>query len=129
MALAAIFYFQKRRQQMAQDPRRQLDLAAHAALRAQLAAMEQALANNSAPAFFTAARQAVRTELARHWRLSPGQVNAAEITRRLNGDAAELRNLFAIADAVVYSGEAVPPAVLQRWKNIVMHQLKKLEEP
>jgi hypothetical protein len=90
--------------------------------------MEQALVANSAPAFFTAARQAVQAELARRWQLSASQVTAAEINRRLNGDASDLRTLFAVADDVVYSGQRVPPAELQRWKDTVMHQLKQLEE-
>jgi hypothetical protein len=91
--------------------------------------MEQALAANSAPAFFTAARQAMQTALAHRWQLSASQVTAAEINQRLNGDAGDLRTLFAVADDVVYSGQHVPPAELQHWKDTVIHQLKQLEEP
>jgi hypothetical protein len=128
MALIAGLFVQRRRQRLAQDSERTRNRATQTAVREQLEAMEQALVANSAPAFFTAARQAVQAELARRWQLSASQVTAAEINRRLNGDASDLRTLFAVADDVVYSGQRVPPAELQRWKDTVMHQLKQLEE-
>jgi hypothetical protein len=129
MALIAGLFVHRRRQRLAQDSERMRNRAAQAAVREQLEAMEQALSVNSAPAFFTAARQAVQTELARRWQISLSQVTSAEINRRLNGDAGDLRSLFAVTDDVVYSGQCVPTAELQRWKDTVIHQLKQLEEP
>jgi hypothetical protein len=129
MALITGLFVQRRRQRLAQDSERTRNRAAQAAVREHLEAMEQALAANSAPAFFTAARQAVQAELARRWQLSTSQVTAAEINLRMNGDAGDLGTLFAVADDVVYSGQHVPPAELQRWKDTVIHQLKQLEEP
>jgi len=129
MALIAGLFVQRRRQRLAQDSERTRNRAAQAAVREQLEAMEQALAANSAPAFFTAARQAMQTALAYHWQLSASQITAAEINHRLNGDAGDLRTLFAVADDVVYSGQHVPPSELQHWKDTVIHQLKQLEEP
>jgi hypothetical protein len=90
--------------------------------------MKQALASNSAPAFFAAARQAVQQQLALCWNLSTSQVTSAEIDHRLNGDGKDLRNLFAFADDVVYSGRPVAAAELQRWNEVVMGQLERLEE-
>jgi hypothetical protein len=127
MALFAGLFIQHRRQQIAQDSERTRYRAMQAAVREQLEAMEQALAANSAPAFFTAARQAVQAELARRWQLPTAQVTAAEINQRLNGNADDLRTLFTMADDVMYSGRYVPPAELQRWNDAVMHQLKQLE--
>jgi hypothetical protein len=129
MALIAGLFIQRRRQRLAQDSERTRNRAAQVAMREQIEAMEQALAANSAPAFFTAARQAMHTALASRWQLCASQVTAAEINQRLNGDAGDLRTLFAVADDVVYSGQHVPPAELLRWKDTVMHQLKQLEEP
>ncbi|HUC85492.1 MAG TPA: BatD family protein [Candidatus Acidoferrales bacterium] len=128
MALAAAFFIQQRRQRLAQDPQRELDRAAHAAMREQLTAMEQALGANSAPAFFTAARQVVQQALAWRWQLAVNKVTAAELARRLNGRGDELRHLFAVADDVLYSGRRVPQAEMERWKKTVTQQLEELEE-
>jgi hypothetical protein len=127
-ALIAGLLIQRRRQRLAQNSERTRNRAAQAAVQEQLEAMGQALAANSAPAFFTAARQAVQVELARRWRLSASQVTAIEINQRLNGDAGDLRTLFAVADDVIYAGRYVPPAELKRWNDTVTHQLKQLEE-
>ncbi len=126
-ALVAGLFIQRRRQRLAQDLVRTRNRAAQAVVREQLAAMDQALATNSAPEFFTAARQAVQVELARRWQLSVSQVTAAEINRRLNGDAGDLRTLFTVADDVVYSGRSLSPAELQQWKETVTQQLKQWE--
>jgi hypothetical protein len=127
MALLAGLLIHRRRERLAHDPQHARNRVAQAAVREQIAAMEQALAANSAPEFFTAARQVMQEKLAQYWRLSPSQVTSAEINRRLNGDDGDLRNLFAVADDVVYSGQRVPAAELQRWKETVVQQLKKLE--
>ncbi len=128
MALIAGLLVYRRRQQLVNDPRWIRDRAAQAAIQKQLMTMERALAANSAPAFFTAARQAVQEQLARRWQLSATQVTSAEINQRLNGDAKDLRNLFAVADDVVYSGRSVPPAELHRWKETVIRQIESLEK-
>ena len=130
MVLIAGLFVQRRRQRVALDPERTRNRATQVVVREQVEAMEQALAENSAPAFFTAARQAVQAELAKRWQLAASQVTFGEINRRLNGnngDATELRRLFAVADDVLYSGRRLPPAELQFWKDTVVHQLKQLE--
>lgn len=128
MALIAGLYVQRRRQRRAQDAEWTRNRAAQACVWEQLEAMEQALAANSAPAFFTAARQAVQAEFARRLRLSPSQVTAAQICQRWNGAAGDWRSLFAVADDVNYSGRSVPLEDLQRWNETVRHHLKTLEE-
>ena len=90
--------------------------------------MNQAIVANSAPAFFTAARQAVQEQLAWRWRLSASQVTGAEIDLRSNCNADELRTLFAVADDVVYSGRCVSSAELKSWKDTVIQLLDKCEE-
>jgi hypothetical protein len=128
MALIADLLLHRRQKRLAQDPERARDRATKAALREQLAAMDEALAANSAPAFFSAARHAVQEQLGTRWQLPASQVTSAEINRRLNGEGADLRNLFAVADDIVYSGRRIPAAELQHWKDTVMHQLRNLEE-
>jgi hypothetical protein len=117
-----------RRKRLALDPERARSRTAKAALQEKLAAMDQAVAANSAPAFFTAARHAVQEQMAWRWHLSASQVTTAEIDRRLNGQGSGLRDLFAVADDIVYSGRKVPQSELLRWKETVMHQLKNLEQ-
>lgn len=126
-ALFAGLFVHRRRQRLAQDPERKRNRAAHAAIREQLLAMDQALTANSAPSFFSAARQAVQERLALRWQLSSSQVTPAVIKRHLNGDANALQALFAVTDDVVYSGRSMPSAELQRWKDTVIQQLKELE--
>jgi hypothetical protein len=128
LALFAGLLLHRRRQRLAHDPELARHRAAQAAIREQLAAMDQALAANSAPAFFTAARQVVQEKLARCWHLSASEVTAAEINQRLNGNAGDLRTLFTVADDVVYSGRRLPSAELRHWKDTVLQQLKQLEE-
>jgi hypothetical protein len=128
LALIIGFAAQRRRERLAHDPQQARNRAAQSHVREQLAAMDQALATNSAPAFFTAARQAVQEKLAQRWQLPSSQVTLAEINRRLNGDGEDLRTLFKVTDDVVYSGQRVPPAELGRWKDVVLNQLKRLEE-
>ena len=128
MVLIAGLLLHRRQKRLSQDPERARNRSAKAAIREQLAAMGQALAANSAPAFFIAARHVVQEQLAERWKISATQVTAVEINRRLNGDGDDLRNLFAVADDVVYSGRRMPATELQHWKDTVMHQLKNLEE-
>lgn len=128
VALLAGRLLLRRRERLAHDPQTGRNRASQMAVRAQLVSMERALAANSAPAFFTAARQALQEKLAQRWQLPSSQVTPAELNRRLNGDASDLRTLFAVADDVVYSGRRVPPAELQHWKDVVIQQLKELEE-
>ena len=128
MALLIGFAVHRRQERLAHDPQQTRNRAAQAHVREQLAAMDQALAANSAPAFFTAARQAVQEKLAQRWQLPTSQVTLTEINRRLNGDGEDVRTLFKVTDDVVYSGQRMPPAELGRWKDVVLHQLKRLEE-
>jgi hypothetical protein len=127
-ALAAAFLVQRRRQRLAHDPQRIRNRVVQAAVREQLLTMEQAFAANNASVFFTAARQAIQEQLALRWRLSATQITPAEINRRLNGDGNELRTLFAVSDAVVYSGQRVSPGDLKHWNDLVIQQLRKLED-
>jgi len=127
MALVIVFLIHRRRQRQARDPRRARERSVEAAIREELAAMDEALAANSAPAFFSAARHAVQERLAHLWKLPVSQVTVAEINRRVNGQGDDLRALFAIADSVIYSGQRVLPGDLERWKHIVIHHLRRLE--
>jgi hypothetical protein len=127
-ALAGALFVYRRRKRLSHDPARIRSRDAHTAVRAQLQNMDQALATQDAPAFFTAARQAVQERLAGQWGLPASRVTASEIGSRLNGTAGGLRDLFSIADDVVYSGQRIPVAVLQRWRDTVIQQLKDLEE-
>jgi hypothetical protein len=128
LTLTCAVLLHRRRQRLAIDADRVRSRAADAAVRKQRATMERALAADSAPAFFTAARQAVQEELGRQWHLPASEVTSAEIDHRLNGTGAALRDLFDIADGVVYSGRPMPAAELKRWGQTVVQQLKELEQ-
>jgi hypothetical protein len=128
VALIIVLGVHRRKQRQALDLRHAGERATEAAICEQLAAMDEALAANSAPAFFKAARHVVQERLAQRWNLPISHVTAAEISRRLNGRADDLRTLFTFAEEVVYSGRRVLPEDLKRWKDTVTHHIKRLED-
>jgi len=89
-----------------------------------LAQMDSAATQQDAATFFFAARQALQHTLASKWKMSPGAITLAEIDSRLNGANENIRQIFALADELAYSGGAAIDADFSAWKQTV-HQLIK----
>jgi len=89
-----------------------------------LAEMDSAAAQQDAATFFFAARQALQQSLASKWKMTPGAITLAEIDARLNGANENIRQIFALADELAYSGGAAIDADFSAWKQTV-HQLIK----
>lgn len=117
------------RQKLANDPRYARAAAAQQAIAVQLTAMDGAMQNHEAAAFFTAALRAIQQRLGARWGVNPESITLDEVRSRMNGEADTLRPLFEMADQVSYSGQALGDADFRHWKEFVTTQLKRLENP
>jgi hypothetical protein len=127
-AMAASLTLHRRRERLANDPRRALACAASRAVRERLDAMESALRSGDAQGFFLAAREALQHRLSARLGLPAHAITLAEVHARMNGEGDGFRTFFEIADEVIYTGRTFPVADLSSWKETVQIELKKLEE-
>ncbi len=94
-------------------------------LRALRAAVERAIAQSDAPAFFAACRAAAQERLAPRWGCAPGSITLAEMRQR--GAPAELQAFFETADAVAYSGRAVSQEEMEHWQRRLVAALESMK--
>jgi hypothetical protein len=85
--------------------------------------MDAASAAGDPAHFFQSARVALQQQLATRWQVAPGSITTVEIDARLNGDGAEIRRIFALADQAAYSREQLTTADFQQWKETIRNQL------
>jgi len=85
--------------------------------------MSAASAAGDAALFFNTARAAIQQVLSARQRIPPEQITAAEVDAQLGADAADIRQIFALADEANYAGRALQPADFERWTQIVRRQL------
>jgi len=128
MLLAGGFWFLKRRERLAGDPRRARESASSANLRESLARMDGALQSGEVALFFISARRALQEGLARLWHVPPSAVTVAELNARLNGAGGEIHTVFRLAEQAAYAGQSLAPGDLQHWRQIVRDELKRMEE-
>jgi len=93
-----------------------------------LAEMDAASRAGDASLFFQSARTALQQQMAGRWHVAPASITIAEIDAHLNGDGAEIRRVFALADQAAYSGQHLSTADFQQWKDIVRNQLNDKEK-
>ena len=91
------------------------------------AAMHDAVQRNDAPAFFSAARQAVLLQWGAQHNLRPEMVTPAIIAERDPERAERLAPLFAQADEVIYSGLSAGNLDLADWERHVREELAPLQ--
>jgi len=120
--------FLRRRERRANDADGARRREASSAIGQCLAEMDAASAADDAPRFFQSARAALQAQLATRWHVAPASITIAEIDERLNGDGAEIRRIFALADQAAYSGQHLTTDDFQQWKETVCDQLKRTEE-
>jgi len=90
--------------------------------------MDAASQVGDATLFFQSARAALQQQMAGRWHVAPASITITEIDAHLNGDGAEIRRVFALADQAAYSGQHLSMADFQQWKDIVHDQLNDKEE-
>jgi hypothetical protein len=114
---------------------RQRERSAHAArsgerlLRAKvdaaLAQMSAAAAAGDAALFFASARIALQQILGRQWQVPADDVSTADVDSRLGSAAADIRQIFMLADEANYSGHRIKATDFNRWTQTVRGQLSQ----
>jgi hypothetical protein len=89
--------------------------------------MDVASTADDAARFFQSARVALQQKLGTRWHVAPASITIAEIDGRLNGQGAEIRRVFALADQAAYSGQRLSTADFNQWKEVVRQQIKQTE--
>ncbi len=128
LGFATGFVFLRRRERSGNDADGARRREAMSAIDHCLAEMDAASAAGDPTHFFQSARAALQEKLATRWNVAPASITIAEIDARLNGDGAEIRRVFALADHAAYSGQHTSTADFQQWKETVRAQLKPTEE-
>jgi hypothetical protein len=108
----------------ASDPsRRRAQRGKSKAARRALVQVEAAARSGDTTQFFNSARTTLQHTLGARWHLAPEQVTTAEVEARLGSTEADIRELFALADAARYSGEPPTATDFARWLQIVRREL------
>jgi BatD DUF11 like domain len=128
LCLACGLIFLRRRERRMNDADGARQREASSAIASCLAEMEAASIAGDAVRFFQCARAALQQRLAARWHVVPASITIAEIDARLNGEGAEIRRIFALADQAAYSGQHLGAGDFQQWKETVRGQLKHTEE-
>ena len=128
IALIVILLILRRRRRLACDPEFARSTAADAAVRAQLAAMDEAARKEQAVEFFTSARNAFQQRLAERWDVKPESITVADVNARLNGEAEGVRAVFEMADRLRFSPETIGETDLRRWKKQIVDELQQLKK-
>ena len=128
LALIVLLLILRRRRRLVSDPEFARSTAADAAVRAQLAAMDQAARKEQAVEFFTSARNAFQQRLAERWNVKPESITLADVNARLNGEAEGVRAVFEMADRLRFSPETIGETDLRRWKKQIVDELQQLKK-
>jgi hypothetical protein len=94
----------------------------NAAARA-MAPLEAAARTGNALSFFDEARRLLLRSFATRWQMPADQINAAVIRNRLGASAADVVQLFTLADETRYAGYRPDKAELESWLRLVRGQL------
>jgi hypothetical protein len=115
----------RRRERNANDVQRKRERARSQMTHAALEQMAAASAARDTPAFFNSARSALQQALGARWRVPPEHITGADVDTRLesDGDKDDIRQIFALADEVNFSGDDPRVADFARWTELVHRQL------
>ena len=89
--------------------------------------MDRAIAGHDVPGFFNACRCSAQERLGEVWSQTPESITLAEVKERLSENAAGVRHVFENADAVAYSGQTFSQEELRQFRDLVIKELKNLE--
>jgi BatD DUF11 like domain len=88
--------------------------------------MVEAGARNDAEAFFRSARTALQRALAAQWRVAPETITRDDLDAHLGAKSVPAR-IFTLADEAAYAGIGPNKIDFQRWTQVVLQQLKRIE--
>ena len=89
--------------------------------------MDRTIAGHDVPGFFSACRCTVQERLGEIWSQAPESITLAEVKDRLSKNAAGVRHVFENADAVAYSGQTFNQEELKKFRDLIIKELKNLE--
>jgi hypothetical protein len=126
--VAAGFAWARRRERLAGDAGHQRAVAASRAVRAELKRAEQAASRSEATAFFAAARRALQERVATSEQ-SAASLTLDDVESRMAPDSPAretVRAIFAMADAVAYSGARPEAGELAAWRRRLVEAIRAL---
>ena len=89
--------------------------------------MDRAITAHDVPEFFNACRAASQERLGGIWGQAPESITLAEIKDRLGGAGKGIATVFKNADAVAYSGQSFRQEELEKFRDLIIHELKDLD--
>ena len=89
--------------------------------------MERAITALDVPEFFNACRTASQERLGNIWGQAPESITLAEIKDRLGGAGKGIATVFKNADAMAYSGQSFRQEELEKFRDLIIHELKDLD--
>jgi hypothetical protein len=122
LALLGGLAWWRRRQKLAHPERARLS-AMQRAVRQQVAAMDAALRDEEAGAFFVHARNALQQRFGQEWKMRPEAITVADVEARLGEGSPNVRSIFEMADQASYSDLHFGEADLQKWREVVVSEL------
>ena len=123
VALVGGLAFLRHRRNASQPDRARLS-AAQQAIRAQVAAMDAAMQDKEAGAFFVHARNALQQRYGPLWSMRPEAIAVSDLDARLGEAGANARTVFEMADQAMYSDLNIAAADLQQWRQVVVSELE-----
>ncbi len=90
--------------------------------------MDRAITAHDVTAFFDACRTASQERLGEIWGQAPHSITLAEIKHHLGDNVTGMAKVFEKADAAAYSGQSFGPEELQKFRDLVVHELKDLNQ-
>jgi hypothetical protein len=122
LALLGGLAFVRRRREASRPDRARL-IAANQAIRRQVEAMDAAMRDGQAGAFFVHARGALQQRLGQEWNMRPEAITVLDLDARGAGGNSNLRAVFEMADQASYSDLHLGDADLKQWRQVVMDEL------
>ena len=125
--VGAIFlglFFSRRQKKRSNDPgiirKKQVKQKVSDAIRK----MDRAITAHDGTAFFDACRAASQEKLGEIWGQAPHSITLAEIKHHLGDNVTGMAEVFEKADAAAYSGQSFGPEELQKFRDLVVRELK-----
>jgi hypothetical protein len=113
----------RRRERNALDMQRQRERARSQLIQTLLGKMSAASTAGDAVMFLNSARAGLQQILSARWQVAPEEIAEVLDARLDAADAADIHQIFALADEANYSGDDVKAADFERWTQIVVRQL------
>jgi hypothetical protein len=112
-----------RRHRRRTDPGRVRASQVQQAIQRETVAMDAAMREENANAFFVHARNALQQRFGREWNVRPEAITLADFQARPGAASNNVRSIFQMADQASYSGLHFEEADLRQWRGVVEEEL------